>query len=87
MGFDFKLDGSTVPDIWIELLPDMPTVLRYCAHSPSIRTFRTDEGDAGLATRNAVNGDHVVLRMNGHVIEVLEGEQAACSGLAGDQSC
>ena len=49
-----------------------------------------DEGDVGLATRAAVNGDHIVLRTNGHTIEVLEGVQAQCSGLAAqipDQNC
>ena len=71
-------------------IPDMSTLLRYCAHNPAVKIFRTDEGDAGLTTDEAVNGDDVVLRSNGSVIEVLKGVQAVCSGLAaqaGDQSC
>lgn len=71
-------------------IPDMSTLLRYCSHNPAVKIYRTDEGDAGLATNAAVNGDHIVLRTNGSVIEVLEGVQAACSGLAAqssDQSC
>ena len=46
--------------------------------------------DAGLSTSEAVNGDHVVLRTNGSVIEVLQGVQATCAGLAAqtsDQNC
>jgi competence protein ComEC len=71
-------------------IPDMSTLMRYCAHKPSVRIFRTDEGDAGKSTREAVDEDHVVLRSNGHVIEVVEGVQAQCGSLeaqAGDQSC
>jgi beta-lactamase superfamily II metal-dependent hydrolase len=71
-------------------IPDMTTLIRYCAHNPSVRIFRTDEGDAGKTTREAVDGDHVVLRTNGHVVEVLEGTQAQCADLAAqtaDQSC
>jgi hypothetical protein len=68
----------------------MSTLLRYCAQNPSVRIFRTDEGDAGLTTAGAVDGDHVVLRTNGHLVEVVQGVQASCSGLAtqlDDQSC
>ena len=55
-----------------------------------MRIYRTDEGDVGLKAREAVNGDDVVLRSNGHVVEVVDGVQAGCSGLAGqaqDQGC
>ena len=71
-------------------LPDMSTLLRYCTHNPDVQIYRTDEGDVGLATRDAVNGDDVVLRSNGHEIEVDAGVQAQCSelaGQAGDQDC
>ena len=71
-------------------IPDMTTLQRYYTHNSAVRIFRTDEGDAGLSTRGGVNGDHVVLRTNGTVIEVLGGVQASCSGLAvqiPDQQC
>jgi competence protein ComEC len=71
-------------------IPDMSTLLRYCVHNPEVKIFRTDEGDAGLTTKAAVNGDHIVLRSNGYLVEVVEGVQAVCSGLAAqasDQSC
>jgi competence protein ComEC len=71
-------------------IPDMSTLQRYCDHNSAVKIFRTDEGDAGLSTSEAVNGDHVVLRTNGSVIEVLQGVQATCAGLAAqtaDQNC
>jgi hypothetical protein len=71
-------------------LPDMSTLQRYCTHNPNVRIYRTDEGDAALDAKGAVNGDNIVLRTNGQTTEVLQGTQASCAGLAAqipDQSC
>jgi len=71
-------------------LPDMTTLARYCAHNPNVHIYRTDEGDAALDAKGAVNGDNIVLRTNGQATEVLEGTQANCNGLSTqvpDQSC
>ncbi len=71
-------------------IPDMSVLMRYCAKNPNVKIYRTDEGDAGLSTGDAVNGDHVVIRTNGVVIEVVEGVQADCAGLSAQvagQSC
>jgi competence protein ComEC len=48
-------------------LPDSATLQRYCDHNSDIRIYRTDQNDeaAGLLERDAVDGDHIVLRTNG----------------------
>lgn len=48
-------------------IPDSTTLQRYCDHNSVIRIYRTDQGDeaAGLLHRDAVDGDHVVVRTNG----------------------
>lgn len=73
-------------------IPDMTTLQRYCSHNANVQIYRTDEGDALTAgtVREAADGDHIVLRTNGQVIEVLSGIQAQCSELATQatqQSC
>lgn len=62
-------------------LPDMTTLRRYCDLNNATRFFRTDHGDEGMSTRDAVNGDHIVLRTNGQVLEVLAGNETSCSNL------
>jgi hypothetical protein len=53
-------------------IPDSSTLARYCAHNPSVRILRTDQDDEaeGRDTRTDADGDHVVLRSNGTVLEV-----------------
>jgi competence protein ComEC len=53
-------------------IPDASTLARYCAYNPSVRIYRTDQDDAaeGRDTRNDADGDHVVLRSNGTVLQV-----------------
>ncbi len=48
-------------------LPDSTTLQRYCTHNADIRIYRTDQGDEATATvaRDAVDGDHIVIRTNG----------------------
>lgn len=60
-------------------LPDSSTLHRYCCHSPDIRIYRTDEGDAaaGLTTLTDADGDHIVIRTNGTdlTVQALQGGQ------------
>lgn len=53
-------------------LPDATTLRRYCDHSPAIRIYRTDEGDAAEGRTGATDadGDHIVVRTNGNVLLV-----------------
>ena len=47
-------------------LPDASTLNRYCVHNPQIKIFRTDQGDQEFREeRDAVDGDHIVIRSNG----------------------
>jgi competence protein ComEC len=53
-------------------LPDVTTLQRYCDHNPRIRIYRTDQDDEGegRTTADDADGDHVILRTNGHVLLV-----------------
>lgn len=53
-------------------IPDSSTLARYCAHNPRVRILRTDQDDEaeGRDTRTDADGDHVVLRSNGTVLQV-----------------
>jgi competence protein ComEC len=48
-------------------IPDASTLQRYCDHNSNIKIYRTDLGDeaAGFTGRQAVDGDHVILKSNG----------------------
>lgn len=48
-------------------IPDASTLQRYCDHNGNIKIYRTDLGDAeaGFTGKQAVDGDHVILRSNG----------------------
>ena len=48
-------------------IPDSTTLQRYCDHNSNIRIYRTDQGDeaSGFLDRDAVDGDHIVIRTNG----------------------
>lgn len=59
-------------------IPDSTTLKRYCDHNPDIRIYRTDQDDeaAGFLHREAVDGDHIVVRTNGTgdpMVVALEG--------------
>ena len=58
-------------------LPDLSTLLRYCAHNSQIRIYRTDRNDAaeGRTTTTDADGDHVVIRTNGRQT-IVEGKSA-----------
>jgi competence protein ComEC len=53
-------------------IPDRSTLQRYCAHNPQIRIYRTDQDDAAQhrTTANDQDGDHIVVRTNGAVVQV-----------------
>lgn len=58
-------------------IPDSTTLQRYCDHNSNIRIYRTDQGDeaAGHLHKDAVDGDHIVIRTNGSgdpQVEALE---------------
>jgi competence protein ComEC len=46
-------------------LPDISTLQRYCTHNPNVKIYRTDQGDEGLSTKAAVDGDNIIIRTNG----------------------
>jgi competence protein ComEC len=48
-------------------IPDASTLQRYCDHDPDTRIYRTDQGDeeSRFLNREAVDGDHIVIRTNG----------------------
>jgi beta-lactamase superfamily II metal-dependent hydrolase len=54
-------------------LPDSTTLERYCKHDPSTRIYRTDQDDAaeGRTGANDSDGDHVIIRTNGIVTQVV----------------
>jgi beta-lactamase superfamily II metal-dependent hydrolase len=60
-------------------LPDKTTLQRYCAHKPSTRIYRTDQGDEQQrrTVANDADGDHIIVRTNGHdlLVEALEDGQ------------
>lgn len=61
-------------------IPDSATLQRFCDHNPAIRIYRTDQNDEadGLSTRDAVDGDHIVIRTNGTgdpTVTAMEGGQ------------
>lgn len=62
-------------------IPDMTTLQRYCDNDSTTRFFRTDHGDEGLRNGEAVNGDHIVIRTNGQVLEVMSGNETTCTNL------
>ncbi|MEP7226852.1 MAG: MBL fold metallo-hydrolase [Gemmatimonadales bacterium] len=51
----------------IRFLPDKGTLQRYCAHSDSIRIYRTDQDDEAerKTAANDADGDNIVISMNG----------------------
>lgn len=53
-------------------LPDASVLRRYCAQNPRIRIYRTDRDDEqeGRTVKDDADGDHVVVRTNGKVLEV-----------------
>jgi beta-lactamase superfamily II metal-dependent hydrolase len=53
-------------------LPVMSTLKRYCCHNPSTLIYRTDQDDEleGRTTANDADGDHVIIRTNGKVLDV-----------------
>ena len=62
-------------------LPDMTTLQRYCDNNNATRFYRTDHGDESLSEQAAVNGDHIVFRTNGQVLEVISGNETTCTTL------
>lgn len=47
-------------------LPDLSTLLRYCANNPNVKICRTDEGDTVHQTEpSAVDKDNIVVTSNG----------------------
>ncbi|MCP3673013.1 MAG: MBL fold metallo-hydrolase [Gammaproteobacteria bacterium] len=62
-------------------LPDMTTLQRYCDSNSATRFYRTDHNDESLLESDAVNGDHIVFRTNGQMLEVLSGAESNCSNL------
>lgn len=53
-------------------LPVMSTLKRYCCHKRSTLIYRTDQDDEleGRTTANDADGDHVIIRTNGKVLDV-----------------
>jgi competence protein ComEC len=53
-------------------LPDRSTLQRYCAHSDSIRIYRTDQDDEseGRTAATDADGDHIVISTNGKETKV-----------------
>jgi competence protein ComEC len=53
-------------------LPVLSTLERYCCHKAATRIYRTDQDDEleGRTTATDADGDHVVIRTNGKVIDV-----------------
>jgi beta-lactamase superfamily II metal-dependent hydrolase len=53
-------------------LPVTSTLKRYCCHKPSTLIYRTDQDDEleGRTTANDADGDHVIIRTNGKVLDV-----------------
>ena len=51
----------------VRFLPDKSTLQRYCAHSDSIRIYRTDQDDEAerKTASNDADGDNIVISMNG----------------------
>ncbi|MBA2293128.1 MAG: MBL fold metallo-hydrolase [Gemmatimonadales bacterium] len=59
-------------------LPDESTLARCCAHNPAVRTYRTDRNDRrGAPTRDAVDRDHIVIRTNGRVLQIIAYDRGA----------
>jgi competence protein ComEC len=54
-------------------LPDSTTLERYCSHRAATRIYRTDQDDAmeGRSESTDEDGDHVIIRTNGTVTQVL----------------
>jgi competence protein ComEC len=53
-------------------LPVLSTLERYCCHNATTRIYRTDQDDEleGRTTTTDADGDHVIIRTNGKVLEV-----------------
>lgn len=53
-------------------LPVSSTLERYCCHNAATRIYRTDQDDEleGLTTATDADGDHVIIRTNGKVLDV-----------------